>query len=848
MDEKLILTELKSLIVSKAGIRTITPSDCKRISIEISKTLNKNVSETTIKRLFGFAVVKHNFSKFTLTTLSEYVNEERFINNGLQMKTNTTNSQSTWKDIHINADRITNFTIKGIKNRSGMPYEMTISRKFAEHDFEDFFNSNFSFTCFISHPGYGRTILLSHLAELFTNHKLPVYKESTMLFITAYSFFNKDHISLSFEDQLKLQLGIHQRDSLLEYANKNYHETGGKLVIVIDGFSELVLKRDFKKQLFESIINFICTIEDNQSIKLVMSMRSTTWIRFHECFRRSSFLKTKWFPGSYFNFNDVSNVPPLTEKEIDHILSKIHNLSSNDVNELLKTHLKFPFHIQLYHQLKEEDPQFNYSTNITFYELTSRFIQEKIYKSNYYTEKILFLKKVIQLTNFGTTGGESVLKDDLIGELSAFKNAYMELLSDGILMEEKSNEQVHPKEFVRFVHPHIFEYFLFTELLEKFHLRIDQDFFDYIKKEYSRSQSWLQILQWTVRFIIRTGDMSALTCIFDIELHNYERGYLILFIAENLDYRSKNSTDTVKLLNEHNLHKVLIGELTKLDLIDSRYKDSIEVLLRVADKDEDLLTYNILLAIFDVFSLDPQKIKSRIIKLESIHASELPINIIDMLRWFYAGLMNKPCDIGSLTNPINKFIDECEIASQLPQTSESYLLLALIGIFHPDNASFSSSLSHVLSENTEINHEISLLMLAFSGYGLMYSLADQEKRSRQLNMVLDLLNNKSKFRTTRYSECIINVIKAYLLKSKGKYVDAYNYCIEPLHLFKTNKLNINCLITYNLIIEIFTESRELERANEFRYEKLCFIEENNIPNSAFLNNHLFKKANNISLN
>ena len=129
------LNELKGLILSKLGIRFITPADCKRISIEISKHLNKNVSETTIKRLYGFAVVKHNFSTFTLTTLAEYVDMAGVPNDKIALPIEIPDEWTTLKE---KTDIITQFTLKTIRNRSGIPYEMTISRKFAEHDFNDF--------------------------------------------------------------------------------------------------------------------------------------------------------------------------------------------------------------------------------------------------------------------------------------------------------------------------------------------------------------------------------------------------------------------------------------------------------------------------------------------------------------------------------------------------------------------------------------------------------------------------------------------------------------------------------------------------------------------------------------
>jgi len=156
MDEPDVLKELKSLILVKAGIRSMTPADCKTISIEISKTLNKNVSETTIKRLFGFAMVRHKFSRFTLTTLSEYVNNQTLIS-AIEKTENQPESKGlNWKETEERARRITDFTIKSIKNRSGIPYEMTVTRKFSEHDFDDFYNSDHSFMAFISQPGYGK--------------------------------------------------------------------------------------------------------------------------------------------------------------------------------------------------------------------------------------------------------------------------------------------------------------------------------------------------------------------------------------------------------------------------------------------------------------------------------------------------------------------------------------------------------------------------------------------------------------------------------------------------------------------------------------------------------------------
>lgn len=831
MEEISTLNEVKSLILLKTGIRTITPADCKRISIEISKTLNKNVSETTIKRLFGFAVVKHNFSKFTLTTLSEYVNKEQIGNWGA-VNFNGHEGPATWADIRNNARKITDFTLKGIKNRSGIPYEMTIGRKFAEHDFDDFFKSTFSYTCFISQPGYGKTILLSHLVEKFFSKDTDVYNESTALFITANSFFNKDHITLNFEDQLKSQLGIHQKESLLDHIQKNYTGTGKKFIIFLDGFSELIIKKDLKKQLFESIINFICSIENIDCIKLVMSMRSTTWMRFYDSIRHSAFLKSKWFPGNYFNQNEVSNVPPLTGKEVDMIISKINHSDVYELNPKLKSQLKFPLYIQLYYQLKEEDPYFNYSTSITFHELISRFIQEKIYRSNYYTEKILFLKKVIQLTDYGKKV-DSVPKDLLISELSAFKNAYMELLSEGILLEEKSQDDYQPREYVRFIYPHIFEYFLFIELLEKFHLQVDWKFFQYIQNSYESNNVRFHLLQWTIRFIIRIGDFKSLTHIFDLQMNYFERNYLILFIAENLRFRSRYSPDTIRLLTDHKLHDIIIKQLMNFDFVDSCYKEAVTVLADVADTEENRLIYQAILSIFDIMSLNQEKISARLNKLTKLKTQDWVVDPYEVTSLIYAKLSNKTPEKHQLAIDLENYhypFLETKAALDTKQ-GISYLLVLILNMFYGNEEGSIQIIRKITKLHPRAFSKRSpFTIFMMNLYALASSKVNPGKKTDQLeNILVEIHNNKTRFKLTEYSESVLRMMQANQLRHRGEYVQAYEYSNECIQVFKRNELNLNCIMMYDVIIAIFKDLKDQVKVNEYKYEKLCFMEERKIP-------------------
>jgi len=833
MDEPEVLKELRSLILTKTGIRNITPADCKTISIEISKALHKNVSETTIKRLFGFAMVRHNFSKFTLTTLSEYVHGERLIIGNDSRPDHAESKGFNWNEVEEKARRITEFTIKSIKNRSGIPYEMTVSRKFSEHDFDDFYKSSHSFTAFISQPGYGKTIILSHLAEKILQSKTITSEHTMLVFINAYSLLNKEANQINFESQLKNMLGLTSNETLFTHAEHHHRETGGKLLIFLDGFSEIILKRDLKNQLFDGIIDFICSIEESDGVKLVMSMRSTTWARFYDRIRYSNFLKKKWFQGNYFNLNDVSNVPPLTEKEVDMIIRKIDHLDHKKVNPRLKTQLKFPFHIQLYYQLKEEDPDFNYSTNITFYELISRFIQDKIYKSNYYTEKILFLKRVVQLTDYGRKQ-DSVSKDDLIGELSAFKNAYSDLLADGILMEERFMESFHPKEYVRFIHPHIFEYFLFVELLEKFQLRIDDKFFDYIQEEYKSNHSRFQILQWTIRFMIRIGDFEWFHQVFRMDLTPYERNYLLLFIAENLDFRTKYTQDQLTPVQTNLIHAAMLNELMSFDFLDSCYREAITSLIQIATDEEHKLIYSSLLGIYDLLSLDSAKIsqtRKAIGKLKPGSWNINPETILEIAENKIAG--SPQVKDPALLERLEKNMSPDVIVSELTMKDAVAAILTIHCAMLLNDAMGTAELLNSLSNKFEpvLKENSPFTILFLSLKNLIAQMLQLPERNREQEISLKPASGSSQH--TGYSESISKMAQAFQFYQDGEYRQSTATAYECLEVYKRYSIIMDCMIAYELIIRNYKITQDTIKQNELMYERLCFAEDHHVSAKLF---------------
>ncbi|PTS98050.1 hypothetical protein DBR11_15900 [Pedobacter sp. HMWF019] len=483
MDEEPLLDELKSLICFKAGLNHVTPADCKRISIDIRKEFDKNVSETTLKRLFGFAAMKFTFSRYTITALCEYAGKPEYIKSLAEGGTHFEGKEDIWKKVSCHADRITRITLKNISCRSGLPYQATVSRVFAEHAFEEFCDGRFNFMAFVAPPGYGKTILLSQLVDKYFSDKEAIYKGYSVLFVKAKLFLTHNKTKLQFENQLKALLGFanHSR-KLFDLLSDQSSKEKRKLILIIDDYNECLV--DFMNRLIPGFM------------KIILSVSPEDWKSLNRRLKIPAY---------------VSPVPLLNQNEVDQICS---NLGVFTVEPELFGLLKFPFYMPFYYQFKMENKNDQHNRVVIYQEVIARFIKEKIYQSNNYTEKILFLKKLVQQMGYGVQQDEVNL--DLFGvELMVFKNAYDELLIDGILVEDLKT--------IRFLDKNVFEYFLFIELLEQFNLNADLIFLRFINRVYGGSQREFALLKWSIRYMVKTGNPNAEEYIYRLELEGTEK-------------------------------------------------------------------------------------------------------------------------------------------------------------------------------------------------------------------------------------------------------------------------------------------------------------------------------------
>jgi len=530
------LNELRNLILMKVGITIISPSDCQQIALAISKELNKTISKTTIKRLFGFASVKHNFSKFTINTLLEFVDNPTLnLKSTVIKKSNDKKDAEEWIKVTATAKNISQKTIKSIISECSIPFKYTVEREFAIEEFEYFYESDYSFTSIISQPGYGKSVLLAHLVQnLYLKHK-EKYHHDIFLFLNAKDLFCSNDDNQYFVEEIRRVLEISKQQNITHFFNRFHEKTGHKVVIIIDSFYDLFSEKKDKSIVFESIIHFLCEIEESKAIKLVFSMRSYLWTRFHSFIRKSYYLKKKWYPGKHYIQQNISNVPRLSLNEVKAILHNINPKFPNSINSFVLSKLKHPFYFKHFYLVKDEYDSNKFHTSIMFYEIYLRFILENIYRSNLSAEKLIICKKIIQFSDYGLKS-TTIDKELFFHDFFMFKQAYMELLAEGIIIENKKIVNGVLIETVGFVHEHFFEYFLFRELIAKEPIQISYDMITQILANYP-IQLADGLIKWIIFTAVRQSNYSFINIINKAKL--LKKSDWALFLAENIKHQLK---------------------------------------------------------------------------------------------------------------------------------------------------------------------------------------------------------------------------------------------------------------------------------------------------------------------
>lgn len=823
----LLIEELKILILQKVGIRVISPSDCATIALEISRSLKKNISETTIKRLFGFAARNHQFSKFTVNTLIEYVDGEK-VNEIVHHL--PAEADEDW-DFLVNRSRmITEQTIQQIEQGCSMPYEFTIERKFAVHDFDYFYNSNYSFTAFVAQPGYGKSIMMSHLIKKRFLKPEAKYQNDVVLFLPASRIFNVERDVNHLEDELKKLLGISSPQSLISYFDDWHLKNGAKLNIFLDiCFDHQHVK--WKQKIFDSIIQLLCDIEDSDSVKIVLNMRSYIWRRFFETIRHSYYLKSKWYTGSYYRLKHQANIPVFTDTEIDQWLTKIDAPLDLAKTAEMKSHFKHPFHLEYYFQLKDEFVETTYRSNIIFYEITLRYLNHKIYQSKYAAEKLVICKQLI-LFSIENQESNKVSKNLLINELRLFRDAYMELLKDGVLIEEQQNDDFFLTEWIHFVQPHIFDYFLFKEVIESKEEQLGKCFWAFIYHEYQDHKQYRSMIHWSILHYVKKNEFDLIQGILSIPLSYDEQNELLLFFVENIHYQINTDPEAKHIFSQSNLHQEFVSRLTDLDFLSPIFQQIFNTLLLLEPDSETLTIYQSILCLQDALTFNKEQLSSRLAHLKRIdYGDKWEITPTSFAEFILMNFDGEPLQIH---RPIQ--IPEVVLKNNTETTIFfiSRLYAILESWFNEDpieSAKIIQEVYQLLPQSYRSNsfsvYVLHILALATVKLG-------PSKKGDQIYRMLDHLHHfpLSK-KQSEWTKGLYQLFLAHVNYNEGAYTSALSKADASISYFKRHQNFALELLATHFIINMHLNLNDVDQVNENRCIILNELENRGIHTRLF---------------
>jgi len=633
---------LKGKILDTAGLSQIIPSDCKRLSADIFKKTHKQLSETTLKRVFGFAYSQFNPSVFTINTLAEYCGYTGWTDFVTKLQITGPSGalkqqNSSWRDVADHARKITQFTLQALKNRSGIPFKQTIPRKFVDEHLEIFTIEQHTATILTAPAGFGKTTALCHWVDERVNPKIGTASDDIILFF-SFNVLVKAIQGHSLNDWLLALLGIGTDEWAVNIAFFEKGPPTGKFYLILDGLNEADFKRNDFYQLLGQIIDIVSLYNKSDWFKVVLTMRSSTWVNNRHFLSNKS---DEWFLGFMTDKQQSVNVPSFDGQEIAQLSRLINPTEQAEVKELHLFNLAHPLYFEYFYQANKENFSLNDVNRTSIYELTSAYVMDKVYKGKHHEDKVVLLNELANHVNIAD-GNYRIDKLAVHEILKTYHHAYQELLSIGFLRINSHTNSLKYQIFIEFNNDNLLQFAIAKKLLNDNNDRIDQKLISEINTILSSSPHKLAVLKWCIYSIVSNQDAIDFKALADAHLNIQERCDLILFMGHLFKKQLADKQKPHYLNNlfnqdgEHNLFNYFVS----LEFIHYDYEQALLSILDFELPDHRKVVVKTCLSLIAILQMDVIKLEKYINELKTMPQDSLhcmiinPVNCLESI-YFY---------------------------------------------------------------------------------------------------------------------------------------------------------------------------------------------------------------------
>lgn len=629
---------LKSYVLASSHLTHIEASDCKILSAQISDKTSHTVSETTLKRIYGFAMSKFKPSLFTIDVLSNYCGYkgwEDFCEKQDKKALKANHENIDWDSLGHQAAKITNFTLQALKNKSGVPFNQTIKRDFLDKYFEEFLNGDYAATILTAPPSYGKTIALCHWIDEKLAANITTGNNDIVLFFSSNALMNVLISGKDFNDWLLALLGYTLEEDIISLLDINKRKEGN-FYLIIDGLDEHMFKNSWFQLLLDQLMDIFSFYQSYSWFKMILTMRTATWINNRHIL---DYEHPKWFTGSVFDQQGNNNVPPFNLHEIKDLCLKINPEMQNQITADVAASFNHPLYFQFYYKQYKDNFSLNNIDHTCIYDLISNFIFTKVYKGHHATEKTLLLKGLVENMDFKKREYD-VDKLKVNSLFNQYNQAYKELLSIGFLKETNSSNDSQFNTFVQFGNGNFLELAIANKLLHDNNKLFDSNLIKTINQFFSNNDLKLPIIKWSIMHAIKNGQQDNFSLISNLDLNLKEKSDLILFLGDLLNkaYSSQNTNGEIAGYFKQDCDDGIFYYFLGIEFISTDYRKTLQTLLKFELPNYKKIIVYTSLAITAALQLDMNALESYLAKLNGFSTDDyrkFAINPLDCLTAIY---------------------------------------------------------------------------------------------------------------------------------------------------------------------------------------------------------------------
>lgn len=712
---------LKSRVLAVGGYKSISPSDCKVLSLLIYKKTNHQLSETTLKRVYGFAYSKFKPSLFTLDAMAQYCDYDGWANYCETAGSTKKKTQATdvcWDNIRQNANKITNFTLQALKNRSGIPYGQTIKREFIDDHMDAFTKDDYNATVIAAPAGYGKTIGLCHWVE----EKMAISNEGgsndIVLFFSSSALINVFISGKDINEWLLSLLGYGTEEDFSTLLDSNRKHLFN-FYLIIDGLDEHMFKNNQFHMLLDQTLEVLSFYKFYTNFKLVLTMRSATWLNH----RHEIGDLNKWFEGFLIDDDMAINVPLFNINEIKELCTNINPTIRNFIGIEIAENFNHPLYFQFYYKQHKDDFSLNNVDHVCIYELISTFILNKIYLSSQSAEKMLIIRA---LTEYMDPKNEvySVDKLKLNDLMRQYPAAYNDLLGIGFLRELNKSAGLNYSIVIEFCNTNFLNYSLAIAMLFNNNNLFDEKLIDTINNLYHDERK-VQIIKWCLLYAIKNGQQKSFELLAKTQLTAREKSEVIIFMGDMFD-KSRfplNKTESMVQYFNQDCSDALFDYFFGIEFISSDYTKTLHTLLRFDLSAKKKIMIYTALATIAIMQLDVNRLENYMANLKSFPQEELqtfivnPLNCLETLYYYLKyGIIKKDAFAEITSFYFNPPVGEDTLKHN--NTNDVVSLLAIYTLMVCKNPvkslRFINKLNKVYKRDTEYGKDFNYLLQLLS--------------------------------------------------------------------------------------------------------------------------------------